>query len=453
MSLLNLFKSKKVGVEEAVNLIAVPKRDLSHIDFKVLVVEFIDAVEYERGRNLAVNLMNKEGIEVIYYDEPITKPRLRFSQENINDIREKGQLLIEEENADVIVWGLRFEDKIQLIFQSDYNQDNNKSIVSILDRLTFPANLFDNAENFQKDIIDIIYGAIIATPRVDDEDHKYRKLELLEKVIKDLSQSSRSSRISIDCMSNIMMMLGIVYHSFVSRNEDIKELNYAKEIFYSVIKNKSFIKNKIDLAQLYYHIASIYDKEIDLVEDNVAKKYQKAIEYYRLCLDQYDKNLMGFEYGQIVCKMADLLYKYWKIKEDNQLIRDAISYYREAEDLFSHAQYPIIWANIQGKLAMLLDVLGARMRSDKISNLAIDCYRNEQSIKSETRAPDMWASIQNNIGLILFRNAKLSGLVEKIQEAEECFKDALYVFEQSKNEEGIRQTERNLAKINSLFRL
>ncbi len=451
LSFLNNKKKVEQLPEEEIKAIAKP--DVSHIDFKVLVVEFVDGVEFERGKNLAVNLMNKDGLEVIYYDEPLAKPNLKFQQNNINDIRERGQLLLEEENADVVIWGMKFEDKVQLIFQSDYNQDGDENVISVLDRLVIPSRMFDSVEDFPKDILDIIYGAIVATPKVLDGEHRQRKEELLKSAIRKIAKSKRNEAIPVDCMSSIMMMLGIVYHSFVSNNDNLKELSYAKDMLYSVVKNKTFIKNEIDLAQLYYHIGAIYNKELLLSTDEVGDKYRKSIEFYRLSLEYYDRNIVSFEYGLILCKMANLLYKYWKVKQDSQLIRDAISYYREAEDLFGHAQYPIIWANIQGRLAELLDVLGARMKSDKISNLAIDCYRNEQSIKSESRYPNLWADIQNNIGLILFRNAKITGTVEKIQEAEECFKDALYVFEQSNNEDGVKRTNRNLARINSLFKI
>ena len=94
------------------------------IDFKIVVVEFLDNVESNCGEIVTRLLDSKEGLSATYYDDPFPKTFLNLESRTLFDLIDRGQSIIERSRADVLVWGCREGDKIRLNFQTEQQYEN-----------------------------------------------------------------------------------------------------------------------------------------------------------------------------------------------------------------------------------------------------------------------------------------------------------------------------------------
>jgi len=173
---------------------------------------------------------------------------------------------------------------------------------------------------------------------------------------------------------------------------------------------------------------------------------EKAMPYFKDAVNNYHqaqrylgKYTYPYDYGYISYKLSHLLFSYWKQKEDIQALRDAVSQLREVEKIFSYSQFPDFWAVIQGELGYLLSILGNRTNNKDICLLAINSYRNQQKIINEKRDPLTWGSTQEKIGDIYYKIGSDNSNQTYLEDALECFHDALYIYENASQKEKIKQ--------------
>ena len=124
---------------------------------------------------------------------------------------------------------------------------------------------------------------------------------------------------------------------------------------------------------------------------------------------------------------------------------------REAEKIYTYALFPNFWAILQGNLGQKLALLGNITKSNEINELAITSYRNQQRVITEKRDPINWALIQESIGEICYRLGRQNEDRSSLEDALECFHDALYIFENAGQEDKIKEIMTNLARTNQIL--
>ena len=85
--------------------------------------------------------------------------------------------------------------------------------------------------------------------------------------------------------------------------------------------------------------------------------------------------------------------------------------------------------------------------------MAIASYKNRQKVITERRDPLAWAKIQEEIGEIYYRLGKESADKDLLEEALEYFHDALYIFENSENEDEVKKLNTDIAKASQILAL
>lgn len=121
--------------------------------------------------------------------------------------------------------------------------------------------------------------------------------------------------------------------------------------------------------------------------------------------------------------------------------------------IYTYALFPEFWAELQGRLGYLLSLLGSFTKSEEICELAIASYKNRQKVITERRDPLAWAKIQEEIGEIYYRLGKESADKDLLEEALEYFHDALYIFENSENEDEVKKLNTDIAKASQILAL
>ena len=431
---------------------AVTAADL--IDFKIVVVEFSDNVESNSGETITRLLNEKEGISASYYDAPFPKTFLNLESRTLFDLIDRGQALLDRTRADVLVWGYREGDKIRLNFQTEQQYENEDcAFVSLLDSLYVPAETFGSGNHLPYAVGNLIYGAVVSSLNAFSKEKKIQKRYLLKKIISQLSKDDSAKSLSIDYLPYIMNFLGIIYLSYCYDNHQEKDFKIVKNLFDTALKHQDLIKNPIHLGCIYYHLGQLYDTATQNMLRRPTSYYRDAITFYRQAQKHLSKYNYPYDYGYISYKLSLLFFNYWKQKNDIQALRDAVFQLREAEKIYTYALFPEFWAELQGRLGYLLSLLGSFTKSEEICELAIASYKNRQKVITERRDPLAWAKIQEEIGEIYYRLGKESADKDLLEEALEYFHDALYIFENSENEDEVKKLNTDIAKTSQILAL
>ena len=441
---------KKVFRKKPDNIETLPA--YNSVKFRVVVIDFLDNIESNGGENLARLLSTKEGINVGFLDDIFQKDFLNLESKNLFDLIDKGQTIIDTTKADVIIWGYRESNHIRLNFQTGQQYEHPEgSYISLLDSFYFPATFFEHPSQFPPAILDLIYGAVISALIPENGAARIQKKYLLKKIIDKLSKDNSAKAVSVEYMPYIMNFLGIIYLSYAHDHREEKDFKITKSLFETALKHQDLINSPLHLGCIYNHLGQLYDNATHQMENHCATYFKGAIEYYHQAQRYLGKYTYPYDYGYISYKLSQLYFNYWKQKEDLQALRDSVFQLREAEKIYTYALFPNFWAVIQGELGQKLALLGNLTKSNEISELAITSYRNQQRVITERRDPINWALIQEDIGEICYRLGRQNEDRSTLEDALECFHDALYIFENAGNEDKIKEIMTNLARTNQIL--
>lgn len=422
--------------------------------FRVVVIDFQDNVESIGGENAVKILQSFDDFEVLFFDEPFNKSFLNLESRTLFDLLDKGQTLLERTGADVLIWGCRENDKIRLNFQTgkQYEKDDD-TFVSLLDSLYLPAELFNAPQNFPSAVKTLLHGAVVSAISPADNNMRIHRRYLLKKDIRLLSRDNSAKRLAVGYMPYIMNFLGIIYLSYAFDSEDGKDFKVTSMLFATAVKHQDLIDSPLHLGCIYCHLGQLNDCAGRYQTKRLSRYFKDAVTNYRQAQRYLGKYTYPYDYGYISYKLSHLFFNYWKQKEDIQALRDAVSQLREVEKIFSYSQFPEFWAVVQGELGYLLSILGNITKSIDICQLAINSYRNQQKIITEKRDPLVWAATQESIGSINYKIGIEHTSRVHLEDALECFHDALYIYENISRADKIKQMLTAIARTDNELRL
>ncbi len=448
------FLSKMTGLFSPKSKKNISLETKSDVKFRIVVVDFQDNIESSSGENTVRILQAMPDFEVRFFDEPFNKAFLNLESKTLFDMIDKGQTLIERTGADILIWGCRDNDKIRLNFQTDKQYENkSQNFVSLLDSLYLPANLFNNPEDFPSAVKTLIHGAIISALHPTETSIRIHRKYLLKKDIANLSNDNSAKQLAINYMPFIMNFLGIIYLSCNFDSEDISDFKITQNLFTTAVKHQDLIDSPLHLGCIYYHLGQLNDSAASYQNKHQNRFFSDAVNAYHQAQRYLGKYTYPYDYGLICYRLAHLFFNYWKKKEDIQALRDAVSQLREVEKIFSVAQFSEFWADIQKELGYYLSVLGNIVKSADIYQLAINCYQNQQKVITEKRDPIHWADSQERIGQLHYKIGIDRSNRDHLEDALECFHDALYIYENVSQTEKIKQLLIAISKTDNELRI
>lgn len=445
--LKNIFLKPKYDTAESIS-----EEDILRINFNVLVVEFAENVENSSGEILTALLRTRNYLTVDYFNEPFNKSFLNLEGRSFFDFIDKGQTILDKTKADILIWGYRENDKIRLNFQtpSQYEKENT-SFISLLDSLYLPASIFDSVEKFPPSILNLIIGTIISSINTPDKQTAVSQRYLLKKIIHHLSQDNSAKNMALEYLPYIMNFLALIYLTYCHQTDNEKEFKIVNNLLETAIQHQDLIKVPLHLGCIYNHFGQLHSSAIKTLSKNPARHFKGAISNYQRAQKYLGKYVYPYDYGLISFKLSDLLYRFWRQKEDLQALRDSVFNLREAEKIFTYPLFPEFWADIEGELGHRLSTLSSLTHNNAIAELAIAAYKNQQKIITEKRDPFAWAGIQENIGNIYYRLGKENDDKELLEESLEYFHDALYIFENMELSENAKRITTNIAKVSDFL--
>lgn len=422
------------------------------IRFKVVVVEFAESVESSAGEILAAMLQQQDYLQVEYFNEPFAKTFLNLEGRTFFDFIDKGQAIIERTKADVVIWGYREGEKIRLNFQTPFQYEkDNVSFVSPLDSLFLPASLFDDATTFPLSLFNLVLGAIVSCVNAGNKQTLIQQRYLLKKIIKVLSGDSSAKNMALEYMPYIMNFLAIIYLTYCRKSNNEKEFKIVNNLLETAVSHQDLIKNPLHLGCIYNHFGQLNALAVEALDKNPARFYREAISNYQRAQKYLGKYVYPYDYGFISFALSNLLYDFWRQKDDLQALRDSVFNLREAEKIFTYALFPEFWADIEGCLGHRLNVLSSLTKNNAIAELSVEAFKNQQKIVTEKRDPFVWAGIQESIGNVYMRVGRENDDDEMLEESLEYYHDALYIFENMELDDNAKRVTSSIAKVSSLL--
>ena len=451
MQILDFFKNVFLNVKtEKEELLS--EDEALKISFKVMVVEFAENVESSASEIFAALLRSYGCFDVSYFNEPFSKSFLNLEGRTFFDFIDKGQAILDKTGADVVVWGCRENDKIRLNFQtsSQYEKDNT-SFVSLLDSLYLPASLFEGDRFFPKPVLNLVAGAVISCLNTSDKRTAIQQKYLLKKIIRELSADSSAKNLGVEFLPYIMNFLALIYLTYCKNNNSEKDFKIVNGLLDTAISHQDLVKNQVHLGCIYNHYGQLHLSALKGDVKNPIKHYKSAISYFQKAQKYLGKYVYPYDYGFIAFALSNLLYDYWRQKDDLQALRDSVFNLREVEKIFTFTLFPEFWADIEGELGHRLSVLSSVTKNNSIAELSVNAFKNQQKVVTERRDPFAWAKIQENIGNIYYHLGRETDNKEFLEEALEYFHDALYIFENMEMDDNRRRIMSSIAKTSDLL--
>ncbi len=415
--------------------------------FKVCIVSFIEGIENSAEPKILNILKQQEALDVCVNEDIFNKDFLSLDSRSIFDYIDKGQDILYKTGADVLVWGYNDNGKLRLNFQTPQQYDKaDNSFVSALDSLYFPYSLFEEGAQIPSALSNLLYGAVLSAINPKSAEHKSRRKYLLRKTIDVLTQDASAKKLSIIFMPYFMNFLGCTYLSYAYDKGQEKDFKIIKGLFEAALEHQDLINNPLHIGCIYYHLGQLHDNFAHHIDKNPLSYFKGAISNYQKAQKYLGKYTYAYDYGYISYKLSQLYFKYWKIKEDIQALRDSVFHLREAEKVYTYSLFPSFWAAIQQDLGQHLFLLSRNNNSLEISELAIAAFKNCQKVLTEKKDPITWAKTQEKIGEIYYRLGKVKEDRAMLEEALEYFHEALYIFENSQEIETCKKINISIAK-------
>ena len=445
--LKDTFLTKRIDSVEELS-----EEEALHINFNIVVIEFSENVESSSGEILTALLRTQDYLTVSYFNEPFNKNFLNLEGRTFFDFIEKGQTILDKTKADVLIWGYRENDQIRLNFQTPYQYEkDNTGLVSLLDSLYLPAALFEKAEEFPPSVLNLILGAVLSSFHTSTKLLEIQQKYLLKKVINALSHDNSAKNMALDFLPYIMNFLAIIYLTYCRHSQNEKEYKIVDNLLNTAIQHQDLIKNPLHLGCIYNHKGQLHALAIENLNKSSARHFKESISSFQRAQKYLGKYVYPYDYGFISYMLSDLLYAYWRQKEDLQALRDSVFNLREAEKIFTYNLFPEFWADIEGALGHRLSVLGSLTKNNALSEMAIESYKNQQKIITEKRDPFAWATIQENIGNICFYLGRKTDNASLLEDSLEYFHDALYIFENMELADNVKRLTTSIAKSSELL--
>ena len=427
-------------------------KPVPEIRFRAAVVGFYDHTGNFNGQKLTDLLQHYEGLEVFCLKPDFDLSFLNFESRNFFDLLDRGRSLLEKSGADVLVWGYCNNGRMRLNFQIPQQYENGeKTFIRLLDSMYLPAAAVENGHNLPPPLPDLLAGTIIsAVGRTSREEQIYKKY-LLRKIIDRISRTDSAKDLDLNHMPYILSQIGLIYMTVAADKCNENDFEIIGNLFTAALKYRDRILEPTELGCIYLHLGQLNDYASVYMGRRSGFYFREAIRFYQQAQKFFGKYTYPYDYGHICYKLSGLYYNYWKRTEDLQALRDSVAQLRECERIFTEAQFPQFWSKIEGSLGYLLHNLARLTGNTEICRLAAAAYRNRQKIVSESRQPFFWAQIQEKIAEIHYLEGKISANPEALEEALECYHDALYFYETGKHENAAVHARNGIAKTRQLL--
>jgi len=362
------------------------------------------------------------------------------------DLIKRGRKWLEQENADLLIFGeTAIADRsLRLWFVGRQGQHD----------FSHPAFEVENAaltDEFH-DVFDewLVSAALANLPDLGDQ-RNARLVEVLRRSEKRLSEllDNRSDTRIERLRTKLLPALGNLRVRIGERAGENDMLLRAIEDFKRALESVERHAEPLDWAMTQNNLGNALTVLGE--RETGTGRLEEAVAAYREALEERTRDRVPLDWAATQNNLGNALTVLGGRETGTGRLEEAVVAYREALEECTRDRVPLDWAMTQSNLGSALTALGERESGTGRLEEAVAAYREALEEYTRDRVPLGWAITQNNLGNALTALGERETGTGRLEEAVVAYRGALEVFESGGADHYCQMAHQNLALAEALL--
>jgi tetratricopeptide (TPR) repeat protein len=346
---------------------------------------------------------------------------------------DKGRGWMEEQGADLLLWGELEEHSIRLRFLPMIpSSDSLPGAVGLGDALALP---LDFNETFDP----VLHAGVLAAIGPTFKGSRGRIAEFLAPALQGTKVFIQAppDGLNEDQNATVLTTIGNAFAAHFRLGGGDKKLGNAGATYKMALKKISSEQAPEIWAVAQSHYASVLKAQGDGKTDeatealkNAAVAYQKITETLSRVAHPYDWALAHINHGLVLYRLSGRSGRAAYLQEASKSFEEALTVYTKEA-------MPPRWAEVTNQYGVIL--------------LAIKRFRQALEIRKRDKMPLLWAQTANNLGAACFSLAKRNAEAALLREASSCFEGAVEIYQTSGAAKKAEVIRNNLSRVERLL--
>ena len=365
---------------------------------------------------------------------------------NLQSVSSFGHILLQREKADLLIFGEvnPISTVLLLRFLSRKTETDQPGQFLVTDHLSLP-------KNFKPEYDKLLYTVAVAAIVPRSETYRLMMHPLLVNGLEAAQEagSEPPMELSLIDQASIDVCYGHIAASIGNHLSDRNSYQRAINSYQSAVENISSETDKMEWANIHYHLAHIRHELGDKNRDK--ELLEIALESYNSALEFYTRDHYPWEWALLQSRMGGLFYRLDSINSDTEILKMAVTAFQSSLRVINRKVFPTKWGEVKNSLGQALQVWGDAVRNIELLELAVKCCREALEVRSREETPLFWAATQNNLGSALFLLGRQTNNVEPLENSTLAFGKALSIYHVYAATRLRKVTERNFARVEELL--
>ncbi|WNK00347.1 tetratricopeptide repeat protein [Thalassospiraceae bacterium LMO-JJ14] len=418
-------------------------------DGKVMLAELFGSGGKEITERLAGMLSTESAVQTVFAGKALKKNLRVGLIERLLLAEEEGRNWLEEESADLLIWGdmeeLGTVARLHFLALGSV-QDGQPGTFGMTDTLDLPVPLPDDAGAIVRAatlaaLLPVSRGArrTLAEQLVT---HLGDAGKILDNLPKDMPQ---------DCLIAIHNTLGNAYAtSFRFGNK--KALSDAMQHYEAADKLIDPQKIPITWAVINTHLGLVQEAAAKV--DRSADTLMNAIKRYDGVAKTLSRDTHGNDWALAHMRRAMAYYKLAQLQpvQAQAHLKTSAGAFEEALTVYDRSKSPNRWAEVMNHYGVAQMALGGHGKAEAILQQSIVTFRKALEVRKRETQPVLWAQTANNLGAACFALAKQTKEEYLLEEAAYYFQGAVQIYRKARGQKKKAEViAKNLMRVQQLL--
>lgn len=409
-----------------------------------------EEVKVQTLQKIITPLNERAGLNVRFVEKSFAPLPNGTLDERYKIVVEKGQELLKEQDADLLMWGILDlpSQAVRWSFLPATAGETNLGTPSMVESLLVPLDP-------EPIVLDVLYATLFAATQPSHPTQAMKIGEHLLKAVTPLTKMSVSFKPRLttpEAKVSVMGMGAVVLANIARRAKELDWFNPAMQAFDLWLEIVEKDKTPLDWALVQNHHGWLYEEMANHDDDmNQLDHIEKSLTIFNDVCTVFTQGNYPFEWAAVQMRMAGTCARIGRQTTDSEYLQRAMRYYKQSQKIYTQYTYPLNWADSVTKMAKVMMLHGQMVKGAQSLEQAGVAFQTVLKVYEEEKYPAQWASTQNNLGATLFALAKRDpSTPEWLNHALMCFQNARGYYEEQRKNQLVHVIDKNIAKAQEL---
>lgn len=412
---------------------------------RVLVADIANDGSGELGARIATALDSFQAYEIFRTKRVLKMGDQALLVDQILAAADEGRGWLEDDDADMVIWGSRSGALVTLRFILKIPMSENQpGAFGLGDTFVLPATF---AGAYDSALHATVLGAVGPTFRgmrtkiaAELETALSQTKSLVQEKPEELSGSNYTAFLS--CLGNAFAAHAVL-------GGGAKRLDQSISSYKLALTHTSADRDPIVWSLTQNHLGTALKVKGEKAKDkDVLKEASKS---YKAIADQLSRIEHPFDWALANINLGMVLYRLGVVSGEKAYYQEATKYLDEALTIYTKEATPGKWADICNQYGVVLLALGEQVNGNATLEIAVKKFRASLNVRKKEVVPALWAQTANNLGAACFSLAKRNSELALLREASSCFEGAIEIYEKSGAGKKADLIANNLSRVKRLL--